>query len=117
MRVEHEHQAWALLHDANACVRMAVDPALVALGQTKDPLQLQVVLGQLGVVTACEQPRCERLHRAAHVLVDRILVIDIGCGQLVKAVAALLCRCGLRVEQTPDGCDVSRVVGHGLQLF
>ena len=73
VRVQSMHQRWSLENNANPCVAMTVDPALVTLGQAKPTLQIKIVLELLKLASADKKSGEKANHHRGHVLPNRIL--------------------------------------------
>src|SRR5271165_282898 len=95
---------------------MAVDPALVALGQAEPPFQIEIVsdLGKLG--SADEEASQEAQHDLGEVLVDRILLALEAAGQRLKLLLATRTTSPLRVEGRIDLLEILDVVSNRLLL-
>lgn len=72
VRVQHQHQRRPFLHDPHPRVAMAVNPTLVALGQAKPPLQVEIVEDLSHVVATGKQAATERQHQPHHVVMNRV---------------------------------------------
>jgi hypothetical protein len=83
-------------------VGVPVDAALVPLGKPEGALQVQVVERKGEVVAARKQARPEGLHRAGHVLLNRVRARVQPCCQRAESPAALGVRTGRGVEGVLD---------------
>ena len=70
--VQRQHQRRAFQDQANPRVAMAVDPSLVALGQAKPPLQIEIIPDRFVVLLPDEQAVQEAEHHRGHAVTDRI---------------------------------------------
>src|SRR4051812_22927663 len=71
--VEGMHQRRSVQHQANPRVATTVDPPLVALGQAKPPLQIEIILDRLILLLPDEETGEEAEHDRGHAVADRIL--------------------------------------------
>jgi hypothetical protein len=71
--VQRMDQGWSVLNDPHARVAMTVNPPLVALGQTKPPLQVEIVTNLFKLGLTHEKPCEKAAHDLGHVLVNRVL--------------------------------------------
>lgn len=115
--VQRQEQGRTLLHDADARVAMAVDPAFMTLGPAEPTLQFQVVLRQFRPITADEETFQEARHHRGEVLPNRITVgleaiperLEHGATLQTTAVRRAECRlhCGDIHHLLPDdGLDL-----------
>jgi len=102
MGVEHQQERWSALDDSYSGMGMAVNAALVALGETEGTFQVEVVQREVEVVTAHEQSRPERFHGAGHVLPDRVEAFAQPRRQRAEPPAAGGARIGPRVKGILD---------------
>src|SRR5512142_1185789 len=72
VRIEGVHQCRPFLDDPDPGVAMTVDPSLVALGQAKPPLQIEIVSDPLELGPADEQACEETDHHRRHLPTDRV---------------------------------------------
>ena len=86
MRVERQGEGGPLLDQPDTGMAVAVDAALVSLGQAEPAFQAQVVLGQLRVWSD-KQTGLEAGHHLGHLLVDRVWL---RCESLLQCVELLL---------------------------
>ncbi len=116
MCIQGVHDCGPLLNNPNARVTMAVDPALVALGQAEPPFQIEIVsdLGKLG--SADEEASQEAQHDLGEVLVDRILLALEAAGQRLKLLLATRTTSPLRVEGRIDLLEILDVISNRLLL-
>ena len=68
--VEGDEERRPLVDEAYAGVGMAVDAALVCLGEPEPALEVQVVVGEVAATAVHKQPGSEALHHAGHVVVE-----------------------------------------------
>ena len=87
------------LDDPHSRVTVAVDPALVPLGQTEPTLQIEVVQDMIQVVPAQEQARTETVHQTGHVFMNR------------NSVAVQTCEDRIKVGLTRGGVSPGRIQG------
>ena len=73
MRVESHQQRGAFLDEPYPGVPVAVYAAFVPFGLAKPAFQVEVVRGQVCLLTPNKQPGCKARHHLAHVLLDRIV--------------------------------------------
>lgn len=109
MGVERQHQRWAFQDDSHSRMAMAVDAALVAFGLPKPSFELQVVVGEIWIVSPDKEARCEAAHDLGHVLTDRMLVLLQCLLKGLKGCLSLLGRPGLGIERRgyrTDGFEV-----------
>ena len=112
--VQRQGQGRPLLHDPDARVPMAVDPALVALGPAEPALQLQVVLRQSRLISTGEEALLEARHHRGEVLPNRVAValeavpeaLELGTTLEATAVRRVECRLhrGDLRHLLPEGC-------------
>ena len=74
MSVQGQQQAGTFLNDADTGMFVSVDASFVAFGLSEPTFQIEIVLRQLGIITADKQARLETGHDFAHVLRERIAV-------------------------------------------
>ena len=86
--VEGMYQRRSLENEPNPCVAMSVNPPLVALGQAKPPLEIEIVLDCFIRLVANEQAGHEAKHHCGHAVADRIVggleLIDQGLELLLS---------------------------------
>ena len=70
MRIQCQNQCRSFLNDANPRVTMTVNSPLVALGQAKPTLQVQIVTNLFKLGTTHEKPGEKADHHPSHVLVN-----------------------------------------------
>lgn len=73
VRVEGQQQCGTFLDEPYPGVPVAVHTAFVPFGQAEPAFQVEVVLGQVCLLTPNKQPGCKARHHLAHVLLDRIV--------------------------------------------
>lgn len=73
MRVESHQQRGAFLDEPYPGVPVAVYAAFVPFGLAKPAFQVEVVRGQVCLLTPNKQPGCKARHHLAHVVPDRIV--------------------------------------------
>jgi len=73
VRVESHQQRGAFLDEPYPGVPVAVYAAFVPFGLAKPAFQVEVVLGQVCLLTPNKQPRCKARHHLTHVVPDRIV--------------------------------------------
>lgn len=100
--VERQKQRWSALDNPNASVGMPMDAALVPLGKAEGALQVQVVEWKVEIVAAREQSRPEGLHRAGHVLLDRVQARVQPCCKIAEPPPSLGVRTGRGVKGVLD---------------
>ena len=71
MRVQRGHERRTFLNDPYARVAAPVDPTFVSFGTTEESLEVEIVVGQIRVVSADEKAGGERRHRGGHDLSHR----------------------------------------------
>src|SRR5580704_4133414 len=112
VRVEGDEERRALVDKAYACMGMAVDAALVSLGEPEPPLEVQVVAGEVAATAVDEQPGSEALHHAGHVVVERRGRCPIPEGDLVEVGPAAAGRAEIGVEGAVDEAELDNVACH-----
>ena len=98
MRIQGQEQRWSVLNDTNSRVAVTVDPTLVALGQAKPPLQVEIVSDRFPLGPADEQPGQEADHDLGHVPAD-------GVFGLLEAIDQRLERLLPRRAVVPSGFE------------
>ena len=73
MCVQSVHQRWSLQNDANPRVAMTVDSPLMTLGQSKPPLEFEIVLDLFKLALADEKAGEKANHHCSHLVANRIL--------------------------------------------
>jgi hypothetical protein len=73
VRIEGQQQRGAFLHEPYSGVPVAVHAAFVPFGVAEPAFQVEVVLGQVCLLTPNKQPGGKAGHHMAHVLPDRIV--------------------------------------------
>jgi hypothetical protein len=73
VRIQGQEQRRSVLNDANARMAVTVDPTLVALGQAKPPLEVEIVPDRFQLGPTDEQPGEEADHDLGHVPANRVL--------------------------------------------
>ena len=92
----------------------AVDTALVPFGLFKPALQVEVVFGQVGLLTANKQPGCKARHHLAHVLPDRIVARVELCLQALKLRLTLGTCATVEFERRLDRPHIIHMSSNGL---
>jgi len=101
VRVEGQQQRGAFLDNADPSVPVAMNAALVPFGLAEPAFQVEVVLGQVCVLTSNKQPRRKAGHDLAHMLSDRIvarlelLLQDLKLRLALGTRATIRCECRL----------------------
>ena len=73
VRIEGQQQRGAFLNEPYSSVPVAVHAAFVPFGLAEPAFQVEVVLGQVCLLTPNKQPGGKAGHHLAHVLPDRIV--------------------------------------------
>src|SRR6516165_11433555 len=71
--VQSMNQCWSLQYDANPRVAMTVDSSLMTLGQSKPPLEIEIVLDLFKLALADEKAGEKADHHLGHLVANRIL--------------------------------------------
>jgi hypothetical protein len=117
VRIEDREQGRALLDDASASVGVSVNAPFVPFGLPKRAFEIEVVLGELGIIAAREQSTRERQHGPTHVLADRVGGLDVTPRQSLELFATLLGQTSVGLHQGPHGPDVLHALADELQLL
>src|SRR5580704_6150494 len=115
VRVEGDEERRALVDKAYACIGMAVDAALVSLGEPEPSLEVQVVAGEFAATAVHEQPGSEALHHAGHVVMEGRWRCPIPEGDLVEVGPAAAGRAEVGVEGAVDEAELDNVACHLLE--
>src|SRR5580700_6304195 len=110
--VEGDEEGRALVDKAYACMGMAVDAALVSLGEPEPSLEVQVVAGEVAATAVHEQPGSEALHHAGHMVVEGRGRCPIPEGDLVEVGPAAAGRAEVGVEGAVDQAELDNVACH-----
>lgn len=97
--IERERQRGAFQDDSHSRMTMAVDAALVSFGLPKPPFELQVVMGQIRIVSSDKEARGEAAHDLGHVLPHRMLVLLQRFPEGLKGCFSLLGRAAVGIER------------------
>jgi hypothetical protein len=114
MGVQGMHQRWSFQDDPNPRVAMTVNPPLVALGQAKPTLQIEIVLDLLERAHAYEKPRQKAHHHRRHPLMNRVLGSLESIDQLFERLPPLHAAPLARFERRGDFLDVLDVLSDRL---
>ena len=112
MSVEGDEERRPLVDEAYARMGMAVDAALVCLGEPEPALEVQVVAGEVAATAVYEQPGSEALHHAGHVVVEGRRRCPIPEGDLVEVGSAAASRAEVGVEGAVDEAELGHVAYH-----
>jgi hypothetical protein len=115
VRVEGDEEGRPLVDEAYACMGMAVDAALVSLGEPEPPLEVQVVAGEVAATAVDEQPGSEALHHAGHVVVEWRGRCPIPEGDLVEVGPATAGRAEVGIEGAVDEAEFDNVASYLLE--
>lgn len=115
MSVEGDEERRPLVDEAYARMGMAVDAALVRLGEPEPALEVQVVAGEVAATAVHEQPGSEALHHAGHVVVEGRRRCPIPEGDLVEVGSAAASRAEVGVEGAVDEAELDNVARHLLE--
>src|SRR5580698_4840034 len=107
--VEGDEERRPLVDEAYACMGMAVDAALVSLGEPEPPLEVQVVVGEVAATAVHEQPWREALHHAGHVVVEGRGRSPVPEDDLVEVGPAAAGRAEVGVEGAVDEAELDNV--------
>jgi hypothetical protein len=113
--VEGDEERRPLVDEAYACMGMAVDAALVPLGEPEPALEVQVVAWEVAATAVHEQPGSEALHHAGHVVVEGRGRCPIPEGDLVEVGSAAAGRAEVGVEGAVDEAELDNVARHVLE--
>src|SRR5262249_37699937 len=91
---------------------MAVNAALVSLGEPEPALEVHVVAGEVFASAAYEQPGSEALHHAGHMVVEGGGRCPEPEGELFEVGPAAAGRAGVRVEGAVDEAELGDVARH-----
>ena len=108
--IQGQQKRGAFLHDSHSGMTVAVNPTLVTLGLTKPTLQIQVVIRQLGIITADEQARLEAPHHRRHLPPDRVRLGSQAISQRREDDATLFAWAAGRIESRGDLDDLVNVL-------
>lgn len=103
--VERQHQRWAFQDDSHSRMAVAVDAAFVAFGLPKPPFELQVVVGEIRIVSPHKKAGREAAHDLRHVLTDRMLVLLPCLLKALEGCFSLLGRTRVGIERRGYGVD------------
>ena len=119
VRVQGMYQRWPLDQDPDprVAMAMAMDPPLVALGQPKPTLQIEVVLDLLELVLADEQAGEEAEHHRGHVVANRIVSLLEFLDQLLEPFLTVHAVSALGVEGRGHRRDDLDVLSNHLLLL
>jgi hypothetical protein len=114
MRIERRQQCGAFVDEANPSVAVAMHAALVAFGVSKPAFEVEVVLGEIRVVTSHKQAWLKTRQHPPHVLPPRIVTplelfphdLKLHVPVVARAIGGI--QCGL------DCPDVCHLVTYGL---
>ena len=112
--VESRHQRGSFENEANPRVAMTVDPPLVALGQAKPALQIEVVPDLFKLALAHEKTGEKARHHLDHRTENRILRTLESIDQSVERLLPLFAGPLSRFESRGDFLDVLDVVADRL---
>jgi hypothetical protein len=113
--VEGEEERRPLVDEAYACMGVAVDTALVTLGEPEPALEVQVVAGEVAATAVHEQAGSEALHHAGHVVVEGRGRCPIPEGDLIEVSSAAAGRAEVGVEGAVDEAELGNVACHLLK--
>src|ERR1019366_6237043 len=116
VRIQCWNRRRPFLNDANSGVAMAMDPALVTLGQAKPALKIEVVFEFLKLVLTDEKAREEANHHPSHVQANRIISLLEFFRQLFELLLAIRAILPSRFESRGDLLDVLDVFSDFLLL-
>ncbi len=116
VRVQCEDQCRPVLDDANPRVAMTVNPPLVAFGQAKPSLKIEIVLDPLELSCADKKAGQEAGHQPGHVLPNWIASPLEAIDQLLELLLAMLASLTSRFEGSGYLLDVLDVFSDRLLL-
>ena len=90
MGIQRRDEGGSFLDDAHPGMGVSVDASFVSLGGTEESFEIEVVVGQNGIVFSHEKSGMEAQHRLGHMLSDGVFVFfqrllkgEEGCFALV----------------------------------
>ncbi len=114
VRIEGQQQRGAFLDEPYPGVPVAVHAAFVPFGLAEPAFQVEVVLGQVGLLTSNKQSGCKAGHHMAHVLPDRIVAcVELLLQDLKLRLTLGTCATG-GVECRLDRSHIVHVSANGL---
>jgi len=114
VRVEGQQQRGAFLDESYSGVPVAVHAAFVPFGLAEPAFQVEVVLGQVCLLTSNKQPGCKAGHHLAHVVPDRIVARVELLLQALKLRLTLGPCATVGFERRLDGPYIVHVRSNGL---
>ena len=114
MRIERRQQCGAFVDEANPRVAVAMNAALVAFGVSKPAFEVEVVLGEIRVVTSHKQAWLKTRQHPTHVLPPRIVTPLEVLPQGLKLHVPVVARAIGRIKRGLDCPDVCHLVTYVL---
>jgi hypothetical protein len=74
MGIQRRDEGGSFLDDAHPGMGVSVDASLVSFGGTEESFEIQVVVGQSGIVFSHEESGMEAVHGLGHMLSDGVFV-------------------------------------------
>jgi hypothetical protein len=116
--IEGRDERRSLLDNSDAGMGVSMDAALVPFGISEPAFEVEVVVGDLRIVRAGEESRCEAFHHAGHEQSVRMGVTAKLVYQSVELRVALGRRARLGVQDRIDLPDIGNAFAHlVLQVF
>jgi hypothetical protein len=114
MRIERRQQCGAFVDEAHPSVAVAMHAALVAFGVAKPAFEVEVVLGEIRVVTSHQQAWLKTRQHPTHVLPPRIVTLLELFPHGLKLHVPVVARAIGRLKRGLDCPDVCHLVTSGL---
>ena len=108
--VQGQQQRRTLLDDSHPGMTVAVNPTLMPLRLAKPTLQIEVVIGQVRLVTADEQTRLEAPHHRRHLSPDRVRFGSQAIAKDLEEGSTRLARAARRVESGGNLDDLAHTL-------
>ena len=108
--VQSMNQCWSLQYDANPRVAMTVDSSLMTLGQSKPPLEIEIVLDLFKLALADEKAGEKADHHCSHLVANRVLGTRESIDQLLELLLPSGAGLALRFEGDRNFLDVLDVL-------
>jgi len=74
MSIQSWNEGGSFLDDAHPGMGVSVDASFVSFGGAEESFEIQIVVGQNGIVSPHEESGMEALHRLSHMLSDGVFV-------------------------------------------
>jgi len=106
MSIQCQDQRWAFQYDPHSCMPVPMDATFVPFGLAEEPLQVQVVLGQIWIISSDKQAWHKTLHHFGHVLPHRIFLFFERLPKTQEGGFPIFCRSGAPIERGSHRTDV-----------